>query len=54
MNRIDGRSLDELRPITFMPHFTKWAEGSVLTKFGETHVLCNVTIEDKLATLVAK
>ena len=48
MNRIDGRSLDELRPITFTPHFTKWAEGSVLTKFGDTHVLCNVTIEDSL------
>ena len=48
MNRIDGRSLDELRPITFTPHFTKWAEGSVLTKFGDTHVLCNVTIENSL------
>lgn len=48
MNRIDGRSLDELRPITFTPHFTKWAEGSVLAKFGETHVLCNVTIENTL------
>ncbi len=48
MNRIDGRSVDELRPITFTPHFTKWAEGSVLAKFGETHVLCNVTIENTL------
>ena len=48
MKRIDGRSLDELRPITFTPHFTKWAEGSVLAKFGETHVLCNVTLEETL------
>ncbi len=46
--RIDGRSPHQLRPITFQPHFTKWAEGSVLTQFGDTHVLCNVTIEDKL------
>ncbi|MCA9929964.1 MAG: ribonuclease PH [Anaerolineales bacterium] len=46
--REDGRSADELRPVTFELHFTKWAEGSVLTKFGNTHVLCNVTIEDTL------
>ena len=46
--RIDGRFPHQLRPITFQPNFTKWAEGSVLTKFGDTHVLCNVTIENKL------
>jgi len=48
MTRIDGRSPDQLRPISFEPNFTRWAEGSVLVKFGHTHVLCNVTVEEKL------
>ena len=48
MKRTDGRSPHQLRPITFQPGFTRWAEGSVLTKFGETHVLCNVTVEETL------
>ncbi|MCP4423583.1 MAG: ribonuclease PH [Chloroflexi bacterium] len=34
--------------MTFQTGFTKWAEGSVLAQFGDTHVLCNVTIEDTL------
>ena len=45
MTRPDGRTYDQLRPISFECGFTKHAEGSVLTKFGDTHVLCNVTIE---------
>jgi ribonuclease PH len=48
MTRADGRSPDQLRPITFETGFTRWAEGSVLAQFGNTHVLCNVTIENKL------
>jgi ribonuclease PH len=48
MTRSDGRLPDQLRPIQFEPNFTKWAEGSVLTKFGDTHVLCNVSLEDSL------
>jgi ribonuclease PH len=37
-----------LRPISFETGFTRWAEGSVLARFGETHVLCNVTIDNRL------
>jgi ribonuclease PH len=48
MTRVDGRSPTQLRPITFQPGFTRWAEGSVLAQFGDTHVLCNVTIENSL------
>jgi ribonuclease PH len=48
MTRQDGRLPDQLRPIQFEPNFTKWAEGSVLTKFGDTHVLCNVSLEESL------
>lgn len=46
--RADGRALADLRPISFDVGFTHWAEGSVLARFGATHVLCNVTIENSL------
>ncbi len=48
MNRTDDRLTDQLRPIVFQTGFSKYAEGSVLTRFGETHVLCNVTVEESL------
>lgn len=48
MTRPDGRNSDQLRPILFETHYSKHAEGSVLTRFGDTHVLCNVTIEDSI------
>lgn len=48
MSRANGRSPHQLRPITFQTGFTQWAEGSVLAQFGNTHVLCNVTVEASL------
>lgn len=48
MKRTDGRNPDQLRSITFETGFTQWAEGSVLAKFGQTHVLCNATLDDNL------
>ncbi|MBE9126178.1 MULTISPECIES: ribonuclease PH [unclassified Coleofasciculus] len=44
--RLDHRQSDELRPISFVREFTKFAPGSVLTKCGDTQVLCNVTIQE--------
>lgn len=38
--RIDGRSDDQLRPISFQRSWHENAEGSVLTSFGNTRVLC--------------
>lgn len=46
--RRDGRGPADLRPVSFETGFTRWAEGSVLARFGDTHVLCNVTIENAL------
>ncbi|MBW4623398.1 MAG: ribonuclease PH [Cyanosarcina radialis HA8281-LM2] len=43
--RPDGRQFDRLRPIGFEKGFTRFADGSVLTKCGNTHVLCNVTVQ---------
>lgn len=46
--RPDGRSNDQLRPIIFERGFTRYAEGSVLVCCGETKVLCNASVEDKV------
>jgi ribonuclease PH len=46
--RPDGRQADQLRPISFTHNFTKHAAGSVLAKCGDTHVLCTVSIQEKV------
>jgi ribonuclease PH len=46
MSRIDGRSDDQLRPITFERDFTEFAAGSVLVSFGKTKVLCTASIDE--------
>lgn len=43
--RHNNRAFNELRPISFTRHYTKHAEGSVLVCYGDTKVLCNVSIE---------
>lgn len=44
--RPDGRRPDQLRPVTFERQFTKFAAGSVLTRCGNTQVLCTVSVEE--------
>lgn len=44
--RSDNRKYDQLRPITFIPDYTQYPEGSVLITWGETRVLCNLTIQE--------
>ncbi|KHL08374.1 ribonuclease PH [Mumia flava] len=39
-SRVDGRALDELRPVTITRNWLDHAEGSVLVEFGRTRVLC--------------
>ena len=46
--RVDGRLENQLRPISFQRQFTKYAEGSVLVCCGETKVLCNASVEDRV------
>jgi ribonuclease PH len=48
MPRSDGREPDQLRPVSFVPDYVDYPEGSVLVSFGKTRVLCNVSIEDKV------
>ena len=42
------RNFNQLRNIEFVKNFNKYAEGSCLAKFGNTHVICNASIEDKV------
>ena len=46
--RSGGRGRDALRPVTFERNYTRYAEGSVLTSFGNTRVLCNATVEERV------
>lgn len=46
--RQDGRETDQLRPIHMDPHFTIHPEGSVLISVGQTKVICNATIEERV------
>lgn len=46
--RPSGRAADQLREVTLDTGVSKYAEGSCLVKFGDTHVLIAATVEDKL------
>lgn len=46
LKRSDGRLADQLRPVSFIRQYTRYAAGSVLVQFGETRVLCTATIEE--------
>jgi ribonuclease PH len=46
--RHDGRKPDELRPVTIEPNFLSHAEGSAMVRFGDTWVLCAVSMEDRV------
>ena len=48
MERADGRKYNELRPVEMTADFTKFAEGSVLIRCGDTVVLCNASVEDRV------
>jgi ribonuclease PH len=46
--RPSGRPSDALRPVSLEPGFSKYAEGSCLARFGDTHVLCTATVEERV------
>ena len=45
MQRKDKRRNNQLRDISIIPDFNVHAEGSAFVKFGNTHVICNATVE---------
>ena len=48
MTRHDGRRPDQLRPVSIDTNFLEHAEGSALVKFGNTWVICAVSMEDRV------
>lgn len=48
VERADGRTIDQLRLVTFERDFTVFAPGSVLVSMGRTRVLCTASVEDKV------
>ncbi|MGH9005071.1 MAG: ribonuclease PH, partial [Acidimicrobiia bacterium] len=46
--RADGRSPDDLRPLTFHRDYTVFAPGSVLVEMGRTKVLCTASAEERV------
>jgi ribonuclease PH len=46
--RPSGRAPDAMRPVNLEPGVAKYAEGSCLAKFGDTHVLCTASVEERV------
>ena len=47
-HRPSGRNADALRTVELIPNYSKYAEGSCMAKFGDTHVLCTASVEEKV------
>jgi ribonuclease PH len=45
---VDGRAPDELRPVSMIPDYMPYAEGSCFIEMGDTHVICTATIENSV------
>src|SRR5947199_5425175 len=46
--RADGRLPQQLRPIRFQNHIAPYASGSTLIEWGNTRVICGVTVEESI------
>src|SRR3990167_1631538 len=51
-NRPSKRANNELRAIEIIRNYTKHAEGAVLVKFGDTHVLCTASVDEKVPSFL--
>ena len=50
--RPSGRKLDEIRRISLSTNVNKHAEGSCLVKYGDTHVICTASVDERLPAWV--
>ena len=50
--RPSGRKLDEIRKISMSTNVNKHAEGSCLVKYGDTHVICTASVDERLPAWV--
>ncbi|MBI2242377.1 MAG: ribonuclease PH [Magnetospirillum gryphiswaldense] len=51
-HRPSGRALDQLRLVRLETGFSRHAEGSCLVKFGDTHVLCTASVEERVPSFL--
>ena len=47
-HRPSGRSAEQMRPVSFEPHFSPYAEGSCLICIGQTHVICTASVDERV------
>ena len=52
IQRPSGRAADQLRTIVLQPNVSKYAEGSCLAKFGDTHVLCTASVDERVPSFL--
>ncbi|MDP6388419.1 MAG: ribonuclease PH [Alphaproteobacteria bacterium] len=52
--RPSGRAANEMRSVSLEIDVSKYAEGSCLAKFGDTHVLCTASVEDSVPPFLRK
>ncbi len=52
-SRVDGRRVDELRSVHMETGYISTAPGSVLIRMGETHVICTVSVEERVPPFLA-
>ncbi|WP_342469010.1 ribonuclease PH [Ureibacillus sp. FSL K6-3587] len=50
--RVDGREVNELRPVSIETDYLMHPEGSVLIQVGNTKVICTATLEDKVPSFL--
>ena len=50
--RPSGRKLDEIREISLITDVNKHAEGSCLVKYGDTHVICTASVDERVPAWV--
>ncbi len=50
--RSSNRENNQLREIDFVLNFNPYAEGSCLVKYGNTHVVCTATVEEKVPSWI--
>jgi ribonuclease PH len=46
--RLSGRAADQMRPVSIELDVARHAEGSCLVRYGDTHVLCTATVEERV------
>lgn len=52
MQRIDGRSKDQIRPVKIIRNYLKHAEGSVLIEMGDTKVICTASVDERVPPFI--